>query len=253
MIAGRALAAWSDEPNKNFTFSYDGTTSAGVVEDGQNSIVYNSSTGVPAGAIGYAQFYANAQHVYKGETFYSMSEGDVVMKAGLAISADAFEEAVTHEVGHTIGFRHSNQGTPSTSAAIMNSSVSGAYGSTLQPWDIDAVTHVYTVAASTPTAVVFTDDPLVAGVTRIKAVHLAELRQAVNNVRARAGLGAASFTDAAVPGVVVKAIHILELRTALDAARSILGLPTGGYTDASLTGVRVKAVHFQELRDRAKQ
>ena len=101
------------------------------------------------------------------------------------------------------------------------------------------------------TTVIFTDDPLVAGMI-VKAVHLAELRTAVNAVRAQAGLGAASFTDAATPGVVIKAVHITQLRSYLDEAMAILGLTTGGWTDASLTGVPIKAIHFQQIRNRVK-
>jgi fibronectin type 3 domain-containing protein len=102
------------------------------------------------------------------------------------------------------------------------------------------------------TTVIFTDDPLVARSTVIKAVHLAELRTAVNAVRALAGLTSATFTDSATRGVVVKAVHINELRTVLDTALSALGLATGGYTDTITRGVVIKAIHFQELRNRVK-
>ena len=44
----------------------------------------------------------------------------------------------------------------------------------------------------------FTDDPLVSGVTPIRAVHLEELRAAINTLRVDHGLSAASFTDAAI-------------------------------------------------------
>ena len=106
--------------------------------------------------------------------------------------------------------------------------------------------------ADLATTVIFTDDPLIAGTTPINAIHLAELPTAVNAVRALAGLPAATFTEAAAPGVVVKAIHINELRTALDAALSALGLPAGGYTDVVASGLPIKAIHFQELRNRVK-
>jgi hypothetical protein len=102
------------------------------------------------------------------------------------------------------------------------------------------------------TTIIFTDDPLVAMATLVKAVHLAELRIAVDAVRAQASLGAGAYTDAAMVGVVVRAIHIEELRTQLDAAMGPLGLTTGGYTDGALTGVVIKAAHFQQLRDRVK-
>ena len=106
-------------------------------------------------------------------------------------------------------------------------------------------------ASDLATTVIFTDDPLTAGVV-IKAVHLAQLRTAVNAVRAQASLGAATYTDAATAGVIVKAVHITELRAALDQAMSALGLTTGGWTDASLTGVPVKATHVQQIRNRVK-
>jgi hypothetical protein len=102
------------------------------------------------------------------------------------------------------------------------------------------------------TTVIFTDDPLVARSTPIKAVHLAELRTAVNAVRSLAGIGVVSFTDSASRGVTVKAAHINELRTALDAALSSLGFATGGYTDTPARGVPIKAIHFQEIRNRVK-
>jgi hypothetical protein len=101
------------------------------------------------------------------------------------------------------------------------------------------------------TTVIFTDSPLNAG-TVVKAVHLAQLRTAVNAVRALAGLGAAGFTDAATAGTPIRAVHVTELRTAVDAARAALSLSTGGYTDGSLAGVRIKAVHFSELRARVQ-
>ena len=141
--AQRAVAAWTNEPNSNVSLAIAGTSTAGFVEDNQNTIVFNSLTDVPAGAIGYAKWYAGATHTYKGQTFYTTTEGDVVIGSGLNVSQAVFEEALTHELGHTLGFRHSDQGTPVSTEAVMRSSVSGRYGASLGPWDIEAVTHVY--------------------------------------------------------------------------------------------------------------
>jgi uncharacterized protein YkwD len=106
-------------------------------------------------------------------------------------------------------------------------------------------------ASDLATTVIFTDDPLSAGVF-VKAIHLSQLRTAVSAVRAQAGLSAATYTDAAAPEVTIKAVHITELRTFLDQAASALGRATGGWTDASLTGVVMKTTHLQQIRDRVK-
>ena len=106
-------------------------------------------------------------------------------------------------------------------------------------------------ASDLATTVMFTDDPLSAGVL-VKAVHLSELRTAVNAVRAQAGLSTPAYTDPAAPGVIVRAIHITELRTFLDQAMAALGRTTGGWTNGSLTGIPIDATHFQEIRNRVK-
>ena len=107
-------------------------------------------------------------------------------------------------------------------------------------------------ASDLATTIFFTDDPLAAGTTAVKAVHLEQLRTAVTAVRSLAGLGAPAYTDAAAAGTTIKGVHVTELRTALDAALSALTLPVTAYTDGALGGVVVKAVHFSELRTRVK-
>ena len=98
------------------------------------------------------------------------------------------------------------------------------------------------------TLVQFTDDPLVGSSTRIKAVHITELRAAVNVFRARAGLGSYPFSDQ--PPVTVKAIHLQELRTALSEAYAALGFTMPSLTDPTITvrSTTAKAAHFNELR-----
>ncbi|HKO99202.1 MAG TPA: DUF4214 domain-containing protein [Pyrinomonadaceae bacterium] len=96
---------------------------------------------------------------------------------------------------------------------------------------------------------VFTDDPLVAGSTIIRAQHLTELRDAVNQARSLAGLGAATWTNAQLLGASIKAVHIVELRARLNEARIALGMQGASYTDPGLdVGHTVRAVHIQELR-----
>ncbi len=110
--------------------------------------------------------------------------------------------------------------------------------------------HSGYTAPDPATTVLFTDDPLVSRSTRIKAVHLTELRTAVNAMRAAAGLGAATFTNPSPAGVIIRKLHIDELRNAVNPARAALGLTPATFTDPTLTinSTRIKVAHFQELR-----
>ncbi|HXH40173.1 MAG TPA: M12 family metallo-peptidase, partial [Thermoanaerobaculia bacterium] len=103
------------------------------------------------------------------------------------------------------------------------------------------------------TTVIFTDDQLAQNTTPIQAVHLTQLRTAIDAVRALAGLGGGTYTDLAPAGIIVKKTHMDELRAALTPARTNLGLSTT-YTDPTITlnMTLIKAVHFQELREFVK-
>jgi hypothetical protein len=98
---------------------------------------------------------------------------------------------------------------------------------------------------------VFTDDPLTAGATTVKAVHVTELRTRIDQQRTRFGLTAFAWTDPALTGSTpIKAIHITELRTALMQAYAVVGMTAVSFTDPSLgPGTALKRVHIQELRD----
>lgn len=84
----------------------------------------------------------------------------------------------------------------------------------------------------------FTDPALSAGVTLIKAVHITELRTAVNLVRAAAGIGAGAFGETITAGVTpARASHIDELRQFLDFARinANVGKSAAVYSRPTLT------------------
>jgi hypothetical protein len=104
------------------------------------------------------------------------------------------------------------------------------------------------------TLIAFTDDPVTTG-SVAKAVHISELRTAVNAMRVACGVSTVSFTDPSMTaGVLIKAAHVTQLRSALDAARSNIGLPALSYTDSTITaGVTpLKAAHVQEIRTGVK-
>jgi bacillolysin len=111
-------------------------------------------------------------------------------------------------------------------------------------WLLDNVS-IYSCV--TPQA--FTDDPLVPGVTVVKAVHVSELRNRINAVRAARGLPAATWTNALTGGAAVKSTDVDELRAALIAAYlAPPALPAPVFTDVLSLGMPVRALHITQLR-----
>jgi hypothetical protein len=97
----------------------------------------------------------------------------------------------------------------------------------------------------------FTDSPLTATVTTIKAVHIRELRDRIDVQRIRFGLAPFAWTDPTLTAgsTVIKAQHVLDLRTALDQAYAAHSLPAPGYTDPGLAaGTTIRRVHIEEPR-----
>jgi hypothetical protein len=95
----------------------------------------------------------------------------------------------------------------------------------------------------------FIDDPLIAGVTRSKAVHITELRLRIDAQRTRLGLQPVSWTDPSLAAdLVVRAVHLSELRTAVQEAYSEAGLAPPVFSESPLLGILIKALHITELR-----
>lgn len=100
-------------------------------------------------------------------------------------------------------------------------------------------------------AALFTDDPLQAGITPTKAIHITELRTMINAVRTRNGASAFSFTDPTLTtSIGIKAVHITELRTALQGAYASLGLtPPTVFTTITAGTTRITAAMLTEIRN----
>jgi hypothetical protein len=102
------------------------------------------------------------------------------------------------------------------------------------------------------TTVMFTDPVLESSVTAVKAVHVSELRTAVQAVRALAALGAFVFEDPSLTpeATAIKAAHVTELRSALTSARAALGLSSPTFSDPTLTPLAtpIRTAHVEELR-----
>jgi hypothetical protein len=120
---------------------------------------------------------------------------------------------------------------------------------TVRAHDAAGNTGTDTLTVTLTIAFTFTDDPVVARRTEIKAAHFAELRTAVNTLRTVLGLAVAAWTDPTlVPGSTrVRAIHLTELRNALSQAYQAAGRIIPTYTDP-LGPTIIRAIHLNELR-----
>ena len=107
---------------------------------------------------------------------------------------------------------------------------------------------IATMTATRTIAFTFTDDPLVAQGTIVRAAHFAELRAAIDSVRTARGLMPFAWTAATSTGVL--GVHVNELRRALNEAYQAVGGTAPTYTDPTVaSGLTViKAVHLNELR-----
>jgi len=146
----------------------DDTATGGIsndsdTSDGKNAILFNdpknqiTSTQV-AGVGGIT--VGGDPYSFGGEEFWDILEADVVMN-NITLSQNCYDTVMTHELGHTLGFRHSNQnGTNDgacsapavcTTDAIMNSGVQCSWKGILKSYDLIAAETVYgTGVACTP-------------------------------------------------------------------------------------------------------
>lgn len=103
----------------------------------------------------------------------------------------------------------------------------------------------------------FTDDPLVPGVTPVRAVHFTELRTHIDTLRISYGLGAYSWTPPAPsPGLPVRAVDLTDLRRAIDDVLVAAGTGARMWeTDPAVVaaaGTPIRAQDLVLLRDLVK-
>jgi hypothetical protein len=151
-----ALSQWNGT-DSNIDYSdggADDTATAGfIAPDGKDTILFNDPNGEVTNAAGLGGITdAGSQYTLDGETFWRVLEVDVVMNQ-TTVAQSCYNTVMVHEVGHTLGFRHSNQNGTSqptcsapavcSSVAIMNSAVACSWNGVLKPWDLEAAHTVY--------------------------------------------------------------------------------------------------------------
>ena len=148
-VASDAADIWNSDSTSEIGISIGGTASSNTYGsgDGSNTVnfdvpesfTYSGTTPLAGSVVGQALLRAvDTQHTHLGESYYSLVECDIIIQAGIG----SIETEVTaHEMGHCLGFRHSNEGTPTSSVALMYASVGS--GASLKTWDRDAANQVY--------------------------------------------------------------------------------------------------------------
>jgi hypothetical protein len=146
----RGTAAWTDHPLSGINLT------VGAPDTGPQTPTYDHVNVVYFGYVGADSGFCDGgdactiggggfTHTYKGETFVSIDDADILIHGDRGIPAAQMDALVTHELGHAIGFRHSNDaGAPNqTINAVMAFPVQAVLGANLQSWDREANDTVY--------------------------------------------------------------------------------------------------------------
>jgi hypothetical protein len=142
------MVAWTNDPASNITLTNAGPTAINAPNQNDNKNVillgYAGSPGLGGVCDGSSACTVGAgglTSTFDGDTWVAIDDADIMIRP--SVVAAQFDSLMTHEFGHAIGIRHSDQGSPADSSAIMASSVPASFGSNLQQWDKDAVDSLY--------------------------------------------------------------------------------------------------------------
>ena len=128
-----ALTTWTNHADSNVSYVENASASNTIHLGVSNTSMCGgwSSCG-SSGVVGCGgPSISGSTHNHRGESFSTIVAGEVWIRCGIS-SLSIAETVILHELGHTLGFGHSDQGqsagdvcTGDESGAVMKSSVSG--------------------------------------------------------------------------------------------------------------------------------
>jgi hypothetical protein len=152
----RGIGEWNGtDTNIAYTIAgRDDSVHAGLTDtDGVDSILFGDPNNeIPADVVATGGAWGGDDYIFDGELFVQIVEADVVFNHPFTASQSCFNTVVTHELGHTLGIRHSNRAPDErvcpatidcTRDAIMRAEVTCALDGHLRPWDQRAAVAVY--------------------------------------------------------------------------------------------------------------
>ena len=143
---------------------------------------------------------------------------------------------------------------PTTITALRPAHAPGAVDVVVTSLDGQVATLAGGFTYISVTPLTFTDNPLQAQVTPIRAIHMTELRTAINTIRARYGLSAATWPSGAIAsGTVIQAAHLTELRSALGDVYTAAAIAVPAWSPATVTAgaTVITAAQITQVRSAA--
>jgi PKD repeat protein len=150
-----AISEWTNHPNSTINYTDGGTGASGsnFIDLASTSVCGTTGPFCGSGVIGCGgPGGTSGTHTWRGDTYGTISWGHVEIRqltGPTCVSSGVFAAAVTHELGHTLGFGHADTGASPHDAcrgdenlAQMRSSVQSR-GTSLGTDDSDAARWVY--------------------------------------------------------------------------------------------------------------
>lgn len=243
---------------------------AGTVTPTGSVQFLNGNTAVGAGTLSGGAVNANVtlprgsydvRVVYSGDANFNSVETTVTLHVlanqPLAINARGLASAM--HISYVVPegttsmtlYRRAAGGAWETATGWNNSTGLDSFSATrgvVYEYQLHTVTNGVAMQSNIDGALLFTDDPITAGATRVKRAHFTEMRDAVNLLRAAAGLTPFAFNATFTASNIVRAEHLLALQTAAAEARSALGMTAAAF-DAFGPGSAISAAHVRQTRD----